>query len=253
MSTIRPALTSLIGRLSVIVVFCLIWQSLILIFSFPPYILPAPLVVISTLENQYLLLFHHMLPTMYEAFMGFILGSLFGIISAIALHFIATLRRFLLPFLITSQALPAFALAPLLVIWFGYGASSKIATCILVLFFPVTSAFYDGLQRTPIAYLDLAKTMNASRFNLLRHIQIPFALPYLASGLRLAAVFAPMGALIGEWVGSSQGLGFLLLNANAQMKIDLLFAVLIVVVLLTLSFYFIVDKLLKRWIYWKSD
>jgi putative hydroxymethylpyrimidine transport system permease protein len=184
--------------------------------------------------------------------MGFVLGTIFGLLSAIALHFITVLRRFLLPFLITSQALPAFALAPLLVIWFGYGSSSKIATCILVLFFPITSAFYDGLQRTPNDYLDLAKTMNASRWKILRHIQIPFALPYLASGLRLAAVFAPMGALIGEWVGSARGLGFLLLNANAQMKIDLLFAVLIVVVVLTLAFYFIIDRLLRHWIYWSE-
>ena len=240
-------------RLIVIGLFCLIWQSLIFIFSFPPYILPSPWAVVLTLIHQYRLLFQNTLPTLYEAFMGFILGAVFGVLSAIALHFITTLKRFLLPFLITSQAVPAFALAPLLVIWFGYGAASKIATCILVLFFPVTSAFYDGLQRTPTAYLDLAKTMNASRFNILRHIQIPYALPYLASGLRLAAVFAPMGALIGEWVGSSQGLGFLLLNANAQMKIDLLFAVLIVVIVLTLSFYFMVDTLLKRWIYWKSE
>lgn len=240
----------IIRNLIVIAAFCLIWQSLIVLFSFPTYILPTPWIVLSTLSQQYALIFQHAIPTLYEAFMGFFLGSLLGIIAAISLHFVFTLKRFLLPFLITSQALPAFALAPLLVIWFGYGASSKIATCILVLFFPVTSAFYDGLQRTPNAYLDLAKTMNASRWKILRHIQIPFALPYLASGLRLAAVFSPMGAMIGEWVGSAQGLGFLLLNANAQMKIDLLFAVLIVVILLTLSFYFVIDALLKHWITW---
>jgi putative hydroxymethylpyrimidine transport system permease protein len=234
----------------VLIVFCLLWQSLIILFAFPSYILPTPAMVLASLSVQYTVIFHHALPTLYEAFMGFLLGSLLGIISAIALHFISALKRFLLPFLITSQALPAFALAPLLVIWFGYGTASKIATCVLVLFFPVTSAFYDGLQRTPKAYLDLAHTMNASRWRILRHIQIPFALPHLASGLRLAAVFAPMGAMIGEWVGSAEGLGFLLLNANAQMKIDFLFAILIVIVVLTLSFYFIVDKLLKRWINW---
>jgi putative hydroxymethylpyrimidine transport system permease protein len=245
-------MNAIASRLIVIAAFCLIWQSIILIFSFPPYILPSPWIVLFTLDHQFSLILQHTFPTLYEAFMGFILGSLLGVASAIALHFIGALRKFLLPFLITSQALPAFALAPLLVIWFGYGASSKIATCILVLFFPVTSAFYDGLQRTPTDYLDLAKTMNASKWRTLRYIQIPFALPYLASGLRLAAVFAPMGALIGEWVGSSEGLGFLLLNANAQMKIDLLFAVLIVVVLLTLTFYFIVDRLLKRWVYWSE-
>lgn len=248
--TIKNRLNRLFRACLVMILFIVIWQSIVSIFHFPIYILPPPLMVFHTFGNQCGLILTHSIPTFYEAFMGFILGALLGIIAAISLHWITTLRRFLLPFLITSQALPAFALAPLLVIWFGYGSASKIATCVLVLFFPVTSAFYDGLQRTPSNYIDLAKTMNASRWKILRHIQIPFALPHLASGLRLAAVFAPMGAMIGEWVGSAQGLGFLLLNANAQMKIDFLFAVLLFVVFLTLFFYFIVDYLLKRWIDW---
>ena len=160
-------------------------------------------------------------------------------------------RLWFLPVLLISQALPAFAVAPLLVIWFGYGMASKVIVAMILLFFPVTSAFYDGLRRTPVEWLYLGQVMGASRWRLLWRIRIPAALPALGSGLRIAATVAPMGAIIGEWVGSSQGLGFLMLNANARMQIDLMFAVLFVVVALTLTLYFLIDTLLKKIIFWK--
>lgn len=155
------------------------------------------------------------------------------------------LRDSLLPILLISQALPTFAIAPLLVIWFGYGMTAKIITICLMLFFPITSSFYDGLRSTPSSYLDLAKILRATRFQILWRIRIPAALPAFSSGLRLAATFAPIGAVIGEWVGASKGLGFLILHANSQMKIDLMFAALLVLGGLTLGFYFLIDYLLK--------
>jgi putative hydroxymethylpyrimidine transport system permease protein len=155
--------------------------------------------------------------------------------------------------LITSQALPTFAIAPLLVIWLGYGMMSKIVVAMMMIFFPVASAFYDGLRRTPVEWLYLGQVMGASPWRLLWRIRIPAALPALGSGLRVAATFAPMGAVIGEWVGASQGLGFLMLNANARMQIDLVFAVLIVLVALTLLLYFSVDKTLKKIVFWRSE
>lgn len=159
-------------------------------------------------------------------------------------------RHWFFPILLISQALPTFAIAPLLVIWLGYGMSSKIAVTMIMLFFPVASNFYDGLRSTPKHFLEMAQLMGANRWRLLWLIQIPSALPALASGLRVAATIAPIGAVIGEWVGASQGLGFLLLNANARMQIDLMFAVLVVITLLTIALYYFVDFILKRWINW---
>jgi len=230
---------------SLLLMFLFLWQTVIFIFNPPAYLLPQPVMVIKTLYEQKTLLFDQSLPTLSEALTGFVLGSSFGSITAVILHRINALRRLIWPALIASQALPAFALAPLLVLWLGYGQASKIAVCTIMLFFPVTSAFYDGLMKTPLLYLELAQSMKSSTGKTLKHIRIPFALPFLGSGLRLAAVYAPMGAMLGEWVGSSKGLGFLLLKANAQMQTDLVFAILIMIIALTLIFYFIVDKLLN--------
>ena len=234
----------------IIIALAVLWQLVIFIFKLPPYILPTPKKVLLQLYNYRHVIFINALPTIYEATAGFILGSLIGIFAAVFVSYFQPARHWFLPILLISQALPTFVVAPLFVIWFGYGEISKIVTCILMLFFPVTSAFYDGINKTDPGFLDLAKTMNASKWQTLWQIKIPAALPALASGLRVAATFAPIGAIVGEWVGASHGLGFLMLNANARMQIDLMFAVLLIVIILTLLFYFSIDRILRKFIYW---
>jgi putative hydroxymethylpyrimidine transport system permease protein len=120
--------------------------------------------------------------------------------------------------------------------------TSKIVTAMIMIFFPIASSFFDGLKQTHQDWVDLAKTMNAKKWRFFWYIRIPAALPNLASGLRVATVAAPIGAIIGEWVGASQGLGFLMLNANARMQIDLMFACLVTLILFSLTLYFLVDK-----------
>jgi putative hydroxymethylpyrimidine transport system permease protein len=242
----KPLFRTTITAISLI----LIWHLIVIIFKLPPYILPTPLLVLKSFKLYSILILQQSIPTMIEATAGFILSFLLGTFGALILIYFRPIRLWFLPILLISQALPTFAIAPLLVIWFGYGMAAKIVTTIFMLFFPITSSFYDGLRRTPQEYLDLAKTMNAKKFQLLKKIRIPFALPQLASGLRVAATFAPMGAVIGEWVGSSNGLGFLILNANSRMQIDLMFAALFVLVVLTLLFYFAVNSLMKYLISW---
>ena len=140
------------------------------------------------------------------------------------------------PILTFSQTIPVFALAPILTLWLGFGMAPKVAMTVLIVFFPVASAFLDGLSRTPQAALDLAQVMGASRVRIMRHLRIPAALPALATGLRLAAVYAPIGAVIGEWVGGARGLGALMIHANGRMKTDLVFAALLVLSLMTVIF-----------------
>ena len=125
-----------------------------------------------------------------------------------------------MPLLVVSQAL-LFALAQLLVLWLGYGMASKVAMAVLIIYFPVTAAFLDGLRRTEPGWVELARTMDASGRAILAQVRVPAALPALASGLRVAAAVAPIGAVVGEWVGSSAGLGYLMLHANARMQVDL--------------------------------
>ena len=216
-----------------IIVLLLLWSIMIYIFQLPSFILPSPLSVVKTLYSAYPLILYQSMTTIFEAVAGFIAGAIIGILFAIMVSQFKMARLWFLPLLLVSQALPVFVLAPLLVLWLGYGESSKILICTLMVFFPVTSAFYDGLRHTPKHYLELGQVMGACKMRLLWHIKIPSALPLLASGLRLAAVFSPMGAIIGEWVGASRGLGFLILNANARMQMDMVFAVLIVIILFT--------------------
>ncbi len=236
---------------TIIITLLLLWQLLIWLGHLPAYILPSPLRVAITLYHQLPLIAYQALFTISEVILGLLCGIAAGMIAALILVYCRPARWWFLPIVIISQALPVFAIAPLFVIWFGYGMASKVAITMLMLFFPVTSSFYDGLCRVPKHYLELATLAQASRWQTLRYIQMPAALPALASGIRVAATYAPMGAVIGEWVGASRGLGFLMLNANARMEIDLVFAVLITIMLLTLLLYFTLDYLLKRWIWWQ--
>jgi putative hydroxymethylpyrimidine transport system permease protein len=225
--------------------FIILWKCLIRILQLPNYILPTPLEVLQSLISHAMLITSQTLPTLLEIILGLSLAIILGVAIALCMCLFRTLHTFLHPLLLASQALPVFAIAPLLVLWFGYGVTAKIFTTTFMLFFPITNNFLDGLKQTPENYLNIAKIMNASRWQILCQIRIPAALPSLASGIRLATAMAPLGAIIGEWVGSNQGLGFLLLNANAEMQIDLMFAVLIVIFFLGILLYFLVDTLLK--------
>lgn len=243
----------IIRNLLVIASFLILWQLIIFAFNFPPYILPSPLLVFKTLIQQLPLIAEQSVTTITETILGLFLATLLGCSIAISMLIFRPLRFWFIPVLLISQALPTFAIAPLFVIWFGYGMASKIAITLLMLFFPIASAFYDGLQRTPHGWLDLAKTMNAKSWSTLWQIRIPAALPALATGLRVAAAIAPIGAIIGEWVGSSAGLGFLMLNANARMQIDLVFAVLLVIIVFSLVLFYSVDSLLRHAIPWQAE
>lgn len=230
-----------------------LWQAVVVLFALPHYMLPKPLDVMDKLHSQAYLLWIHTKITLLEIFLGLCLGVILGLISALLLSLSRWLSSLLLPLLLISQAIPVFAIAPLLVLWFGYGMASKIAMTILIIYFPVTAACYDGLRNTPKTWLELAKTMNATPLQLLFKIRLPAALPSLASGLRIAVTIAPIGAVIGEWVGANQGLGYLMLQANARMQVDLMFAALSVLMLMTLLFFFLTDQLLRRYLPWVNQ
>jgi putative hydroxymethylpyrimidine transport system permease protein len=202
----------------------------------PPYLLPGPWAVARALWFQRVVLAGSAWTTLVETLMS---------LSAVS-------RRWLMPVLLLSQAIPVFALAPLLVLWLGFGLGSKITMAALVIFFPVMSAFSDGLRRVPPDFLDLAQTMGAAPWRVLLFIRVPAALPALGSGLRVAAAWAPIGAVIGEWVGASSGLGYIMLNANARVRTDLMFAALAVLSVMTVALWWAVDRGLRRLLYWEA-
>jgi putative hydroxymethylpyrimidine transport system permease protein len=232
--------------LSAAVFALLLWQGIVWITGVPPFILPSPLRVAEAAFANRVLIAENALVTATEVVLGLMIGTVLGAVTAIQLASSARMHRLIMPLLIFTQAVPVFALAPILTLWFGYGIASKVVMAVLIIYFPVTSAFYDGLTRVPEDILDMAKTMGGTKRQIMRRIKIPHALPSLGTGLKLAAVYAPIGAVIGEWVGASKGLGYLMLLANGRAKTDLMFASLFTLAIMTLLLHFAVIKASSR-------
>ena len=249
--------TSLLRGLVTLVGLSALWQLVVWLGDLPPYLLPGPAQVAETWLARIGYLLPHALTTALEILAGLALGTVLGVLSALLIGQFRPARRWLLPLLVVSQAIPVFALAPLLVLWFGYGLASKIVMATLIIYFPVAANFLDGLRRTEPGWLDLARTMTAGKpgqsLAILRHVRLPAALPALASGLRVATAVAPIGAVVGEWVGASRGLGYVMLHANGRMQIDLMFAALLTLCLFAVALYLSVDALLRRALPWQAD
>lgn len=226
------------------------WECCVLAFHLPTYILPSPKDIAFTFIESWKNIAYHASITLLETLLGLLCGTLSGVSIAFLLMMIRPLKLFLLPLMLISQALPTFAIAPLLVLWLGFGIASKICVVMLMTFFPIASAFFDGLNKTPERYLEMARYMRSKKITAFRYIYFPSALPFLVSGLRVSAVFAPMGAVISEWVGASQGLGYLMVNANARLDTSLVFAAIILLVIMALGLYFFIDIFSKRWVKW---
>nr|WP_280517695.1 ABC transporter permease [Falsirhodobacter halotolerans] len=223
-----------------------VWYLAIRLGEIPPYLLPAPDRVGRALWTARGALAEAGLHTLSEVVAGFALGAAIGMTLAIGMALSVGLRRTLLPVLTFSQTIPIFALAPLLTLWLGFGMAPKIAVVALTVLFPVAASWFDGLMRPDPLHLKVMESFGASHRQTFVAVRLPSARPALATGLRMAAVYAPVGAIIGEWVGGSQGLGAMMIASNARMKTDLLFAALAVTVALSLTFRAAIGALADR-------
>lgn len=230
----------------------LVWQLAVMLFKTPVYLLPSPLLILQTLWHNRGELLLQAWPTVVETLVGLLIGTAIGAIVAALMSVSRVCRSTLFPVILVSQAIPIIAIAPLFVLWFDYGMASKIATSAVALFFPIASSLYDGLRRTPSGMLEMAQCMQAKRWRQWYWIELPAALPSFSSGLRMACVWAPMAAVVGEWVGSERGLGFLIIQANARMDTPLMFSALVFLIVFSLLLYVVVNKLLQVLIPWGS-
>ncbi len=241
----RDAIPGIARPAAVLVAALLLWQAVVSLLAVPAFILPGPGRVAATLVAKAGFLVEHAAVTGFEIVAGLVVGTLAGVMTALVMSRFLLARQLVYPLVVVSQALPVFAIAPLLVIWLGYGLASKVTMAAIIIYFPIASAFFDGLGRTDPGLLDLARIAGASRLQTLLAIRVPAALPALGSGLKVAAAVAPIGAVVGEWVGASKGLGFVMLHANARMQTDVEFAALAVLAALALIFRFAVDRLAR--------
>lgn len=208
-----------------------IWWGIVLLFEIPHFILPSPDRVFSTFYERLPQLAFHAATTASEILAGLGLGTTLGFSAACLIGDSKRLQQVTMPFLIISQALPVFALAPILMLWLGYGFASKLAMTTLIVFFPVTVGTLAGFRALPKDWDSTFQTLRPKRGRLFWTVRLPLAIPYALSGVRIATSVAPIGAVVGEWIGSSSGLGYLMLHANGRGQTDLMFAALLVLCL----------------------
>jgi ABC-type nitrate/sulfonate/bicarbonate transport system permease component len=221
--------------------------------SLKPYLVPAPSDIASSLWTDRSLLADQGWVTLREVVLGFGLSVLIGCTFAVILHLSETLRRAFYPLLVGSQAVPIIAIAPILVVWFGYGIGPKLLIIALICFFPVTVNTLDGLRSVDPELPKLMRTLDASRTQVLTMVEAPTALPYFFSGAKIAITVAVIGAVFGEWAGSSSGLGHLLVESSAQLETARLFAAIAVLSFFAIALFSLLSLAERRVAWWGTD
>jgi ABC-type nitrate/sulfonate/bicarbonate transport system permease component len=226
------------------------WEIAVRLLDTPDYVLPAPSEVIDALAGNVTTIAGHAWSTLATAVIGLLVGTALGVGLAGAMTASARLRAALYPLVVVSQSIPMVVLAPLFVVWFGFGLLPRVLVVALVAFFPVAVATVSGLASTDRDQVDLVRAMGGSRRDLARHVLIPGALPSLFTGLTVAASYAMFGAVVGEWIGASSGLGLYLERSRASFATDQMFAAVLVIALVSVALVglvFLLRRLALPW------
>ncbi len=218
-----------------------------------PFLVPAPTDIGQSLWSDRALLADNGWVTLKEVAGGFALAVLVGLAFAVVLHLSPTLRRATYPLLVASQTVPIVVIAPILVVWLGFGIGPKLAIIALICFFPITVNTLDGLGSVDQDLVKMMRTLDASRWQTFRRIEAPSALPYFFSGAKIAVAVAVIGAVFGEWAGSSSGLGHLIQSASAQLQTARTFAAVAVLSALAILLFALLSALERRVAWWGSD
>jgi ABC-type nitrate/sulfonate/bicarbonate transport system permease component len=228
----------------------IVWQLVVELAHVPEWILPSPIHIVTEIPAEWQVLNEHMTSTIFLVTMGFLLGSLIGIVVAVGMHAVPFMKKATFPLLVISQNIPIIALAPLLMIWFGFGILPKLMVIMLICFFPVTINVLDGLQQTDRTSYLYMQMIGASKTQTFYKLEFPYALPFLFSGLKISATYSVLGAVIAEWLGASKGIGVYMLLAKNSFQTDHVFLAIFLIVAIALfitgciSF---VEKYLVRW------
>jgi len=236
-----------VGTLAAVV---LAWWLLAWLGKLPDYILPGPGAVLRTAVSSFPALWPHLLATLREILGGFGLTIVISIPLALLIAYWAPFERTIYPLIVLLQLIPKIALAPLFIVWFGFGFGPKIALVFLLSFFPLVIDSTVGFKSVSPLLLHLAHTMTDSEWRVFWRIRLPAALPNIFAGLKVASAFATVGAIVGEFVGSDRGLGYMLLRANGDLNTKLLFAILILLSAVGVVLYLIIEGLERALIPW---
>ena len=228
-----------------------IWEAACRGFNLPDFILPPPSSIITVAVFQAPMLLPHAAITALEVLVGILLSLMVAVPLAMLMFAHPAVGNAIAPFLVASQAVPVFAIAPLLVIWLGYGIASKVLMAAVIIFFPITVSLLEGFKSCDSEFRVLFQLMGAGFWKTMRLLYWPWALPHFFAGLKVGVSVATIGAVIGEWVGAQQGLGYLMIQANARLNVDLVFAAILWLSAMGLSLWVFVGYLERKVITWK--
>jgi len=251
---LRRLIESELARpLFLIVAVFVLWQLVIDVFHIPPYLIPAPLAVAKMLVAEWPRLWRESLVTAYATLGGFGLSIVLGIPIAMAIAYSRMVESFVYPLMVFSQSVPKIAIAPLFVVWFGFGILPKVISAFLLGFFPVVVATVMGFKSIETEMIDLARSMRATRLQMFVKFSLPHALPSIFSGLKVSATLAVVGAVVGEFVGSNSGIGYVLQIANGNFDLPLMFAALFVLSMMGVLLFAAVELAEKLMIPWHQS
>jgi len=238
--------------LLVFTVFIAGWELVVRALDVPTIILPPPTAVASSFWNSIITgeMLWHFAVTIYEVLAGFVLGSACGLLLGFGIALSPLAERLFYPYVIAFQTVPKVALAPIIVLWFGYGVTSKIIITATIAFFPLLANAIMGLRSAPLDEIDMMKAYTANRWQMFRMVRLPQALPYIFVGLDVAIVLSVIGAIVGEFVGSKSGLGYLILQKNFTFDMSSTFAVLIVLSLMGVGLHKVISHIQRRVVFW---
>jgi len=230
-----------------IIVLIIGWDLCIRLFKIPPYLVPTPWQVVEQLYKEWPMLWREALPTLYATLGGFVLSALVGVPVAMWIAYSRLVESFVYPLLVFSQSVPKVAIAPLFVVWFGFGVIPKVIAAFLLGFFPVIVATVQGFKSIEPDVIDLARSMGAGPLKVFIKFRLPQAMPAIFSGLKVSVTLAVVGAVVGEFVGSNSGLGYVLQKANGTFDLPLMFAALVILSMIGVLL-FLVLELIERWV-----
>lgn len=235
---------------TVLFLLLVIWELVVSKAKIEKWILPGPRDIFVSFWQSRDLIWQHSLPTLLETAAGFGIAVVTAVVTATLIDYSKWLRKAIYPLLVISQTIPIIAIAPLFIIWFGYGLAPKIVIVALVCYFPITVNLADGYRMVDRDIIHLMSALGADRGQILRMVKLPAALPFLFSGLRIAGTYSVMGAVIGEWLGASRGLGILMTRSSQSFMTDRVFATIMVITVLSLAITFLIDVLARLVIPW---
>jgi putative hydroxymethylpyrimidine transport system permease protein len=222
---------------ALLVAFVAAWQAVASLDSVDDLTLASPVETFEALRDDRSLLWDNTLVTLEEVLLGLAVSALAGMLFAVVMHLFRPLRDAAYPLLVASQAIPVVVLAPIFVLAFGYGIGPKLAIVALICFFPITVNLLDGLRAVEPELLKLMRSLGASRLRTLRSVELPAALPYLFSGLKIAAAVSVIGAVFGEWAGADEGLGRLVLLGNNQLQTPRVYAGIVILTVMAVALF----------------